>query len=106
MPDKGMVSLEFDGDDVEAARRFDQIGMFGQVAESDFPDLAALDRGDRLLGITPLGIGPGFDLKEDQGWAVPGDDIDFPAAETITAGDEAIPFPEKVADGGFLAAAA
>jgi len=107
MPNKRTVLFkEFYGDDVEAAGRLDQFDMFGQIAEGDFPDLSALGRSDRFLGKSALGIGPGFNLEEDQGRTVPGDDVDFSAPETVAADDEAIFFLEEIANGGFFAATA
>lgn len=97
---------KLNSDDVEAAGRFDQFGVFRQVAEGDFSDLSALGCRDRFLGTAVLGIGPGFDLAKDQSRTIPGDDIDFSSSETIAADDEAEFFPEKVVDGGFFASAA
>lgn len=107
MPDQGIVFPGiFDGENVEAAGDLDPFGVFGQETESDLSDLAALGRYDGFLGESAIVDGPGFDFDEDQGRAVPGNDVDFPPAEPISSFDDAEAFPEKIADGGVLAAAA
>ena len=107
MPNQGAFFIhEFHGDHIEAAGRLDPFRVFGQESEGDFSNPAAFDRGDRFLGKAAFGVRPGFDFEENQRRAVPGDDVDFPAAETVAAGDEAVVFPEKMANGGVFAAAA
>jgi hypothetical protein len=107
VPDEELVGvLEFHSDDVKPTGSFNQFRIFGQVSESDFPDLTTLAWRNGFLGKPAFGFGPGFDFKENQGRAVPGDDVDFSPAEAIPAGDDLKSFSKKIADGGRFAAAA
>jgi len=101
-----VVTPEFNRDDVEPAGDIEQIGMFEEIPERDFPDLTAFARRHGFFGKTEIGVGPCFDLDENQGRAVTGDDVDFPPAEAESAFDDPEAHPDKVTDGRLFAAAA
>jgi len=101
-----VVLQKFDGDDIEPAGRVVEFRVFGQIAEGHPPDLAPFYPGDGFLGESEAGIGPGFDLDENQGRAVPGDDVDLAPLKTISALEKAESCLGQIADGRLLAAAA
>jgi hypothetical protein len=53
-----------------------------------------------------LRVGPGFDLHEDEGFAVPGDDVDFPPSPAEAPDEDGPAFFLEKADGGRFAFAA
>jgi hypothetical protein len=108
MADEGTTAadLEFDGHDVEPAGDIEKFRVFGQKTQRDPPDSAALGRGDRLLGETVIGIGPGFHFDENQAGAVVSDQVNFSPSEMISSFDNAESFPGQEAGGRLFAAAA
>jgi hypothetical protein len=107
MPDEGPSRiLEFHRDDIKPAGDIPQFRMFGQIAESDFPDLTAFAPGDCFLGETAVGIGPCFYFEKNQGRVIIGDDVDFPVRKAVPPFDYPESFPYEKTDGRFFAAAA
>lgn len=75
-----LLRFKDDGDEVEAGALFWDLPAFEEVA-GGFGDALAFDFVHGAFRVAVGGVAAAFDLDEDEGFALPGDEVDF-AAET------------------------
>src|SRR5665213_923042 len=95
--------VEADGDAVAVLAR--KLAQPGPGHEAELVLLAAVDGG---VGGSEVAGGTGLDLEDDQGWAIPGDEVDVAAdfGAGPALGDDGETEPAEVEEGSLLAAEA